>query len=113
MRRDPAPAERKVWTGLRNHQLRGLKFRVQMPLGPFIADFYCPSAGLVVEVDDVSHIESRTDERRDAWMGEQGIRVLRFSNREVLSNVEGVLTAIQQCACPTPAPSPPPSREAE
>ena len=57
MRRDPTPAERKLWHKLRNHRLAGLKFRRQQPLGPFIADFCCPSAKLVVEVDGVSHIE--------------------------------------------------------
>jgi very-short-patch-repair endonuclease len=66
---------------------------------------------LVVEVDGVSHIDSPTDERRDAWMTNQGIRVLRFSNHEVLSNLEGVLTAIQQCACGTPPPIPLPQGE--
>jgi very-short-patch-repair endonuclease len=90
-----------------------LKFRRQMPLGPFIADFYCSSARLVVEVDGVSHIESRTDERRDAWMVNQGIRVLRFSNHDVLSNVEGVLIAIRQCTRGAPPPNPLPQGEGE
>ena len=111
MRRDPTPAEWKLWRALRNWQRGGLKFRRQMPLGPSIADFYCASARLVVEVDGVSHIDSPTDERRDAWMTNQGIRVLRFSNHEVLSNLEGVLTAIQQCACGTPPPIPLPQGE--
>jgi very-short-patch-repair endonuclease len=84
-----------------------------MPLGPFIADFYCSSARLVVEVDGVSHIDSQTDERRDAWMTRRGIRLLHFSNREVLSNIEGVLTAIQQFARSTPPPNPLPQGEGE
>ncbi len=105
MRRDATPAERKLWQGLRNHRLGGLKFRRQMPLGPFITDFYCSSAKLVVEVDGVSHIDSPTDGRRDAWMNARGIRVLRFSNEEVLRNLEGVVMAIQQHACGTPPPN--------
>jgi very-short-patch-repair endonuclease len=105
MRQSPTPAERKLWLGLRNHRLGGLKFRRQMPLGPFIADFYCPSAQVVVEVDGVSHIDSQTDERRDAWMSERGTRALRFSDKDVLTNFEGVLSAIQQCACGTPPPN--------
>ena len=68
MRRDPTPAEGKLWHKLRNHRLGGLKFRRQMPVGPFIADFYCSSAKLVVELDGVSHMDSPTDERRDAWI---------------------------------------------
>jgi very-short-patch-repair endonuclease len=113
MRRDPTPAERKLWRGLRNRQRGGLKFRRQMPLGPFIADFYYPSARLVVEVDGVSHIDCQTDERRDSWMANQGIRVLRLSNHEVLSNIEGVLITIQQYARSTPPPTPLPQGEGE
>jgi very-short-patch-repair endonuclease len=113
MRRDPTPAEGKLWHKLRNHRLGGLKFRRQMPVGPFIADFYCSSAKLVVELDGVSHMDSPTDERRDAWMAAREIRVLRFSNRDVLSNLEGVLIAIQQSACGTPPPAPLPQGEGE
>ena len=113
MRRDSSPAEQKLWHKLRNHRLGGLKFRRQMPLGPFIADFYCPAAKLAIEVDGMSHIDSQPDERRDAWMAARGIRVLRFSNHDVLSNLEGVLTAIQQCACGTPPPIPLPQGEGE
>jgi very-short-patch-repair endonuclease len=102
MRRNPTPAEWKLWRTLRNWQRSGLKFRRQMPLGPFIADFYCSSARLVIEVDGVSHIDSPTDERRDAWMTNQGIRVLRFSNQDVLTNLEGALIAIEQSARGTP-----------
>jgi len=113
MRRDATPAEQKLWWSLRNHRVSDLKFRRQMPLGPFIVDFYCPSARLIVEVDGVSHIDSQTDERRGAWMTNRGIRVFRFSNHEVLSNLEGVLTAIQQCACGPPPPNPLPQGEGE
>jgi very-short-patch-repair endonuclease len=82
-----------------------MKFRRQMPLGPFIADFYCSAARLVVEVDGISHIDSGSDERRDAWMKSRGIDVFRASNHDVLSNLEGVLVAIEQNACPTPPPN--------
>ncbi len=77
-----------------------------MPLGPFIADFYCSASRLVVELDGISHIDSQRDAARDAWMEEQGIRVVRFSNHEVLSNVEGVCLAIEQVASSTPPPGP-------
>jgi very-short-patch-repair endonuclease len=110
MRRRATPAERRLWQALRRHQLGRLKFRRQMPLGPFIADFYCPAARLVVEVDGISHIDSPNDAIRDVWMNEQGIRVFRVSNFDVRSNLEGVLTAIQQAAQPTPSPRPPPAR---
>jgi very-short-patch-repair endonuclease len=110
LRRDATPAERRLWQALRKHQRGGRKFRRQVPLGPFIADFYCPAARLVVEVDGVSHIDSPTDARRDAWMRKQGIRVFRIANFEVLSNLEGVLLAIDEAAGLTPPPQPPPAR---
>jgi len=84
-----------------------------MPLGPFIADFYCPTARLVVEVDGVSHIDSPTDASRDVWIRDQGIRVFRVTNLDVLSNLHGVLIAIRQAAQPTPPPNPLPQGEGE
>jgi BirA family biotin operon repressor/biotin-[acetyl-CoA-carboxylase] ligase len=113
MRHDPTRAERMLWQKLRNHQLAGLKFRRQMPLGPYIVDFYCASANLVVELDGISHIDSITDEARDAWLQERGIQVLRFTNYEIFSNLEGVLIAIQQAAHSTPPPNPLPQGEGE
>jgi very-short-patch-repair endonuclease len=113
MRRTATPAERKLWQALRKHQLGSLKFRRQMPLGPFIADLYCPAARLVVEVDCISHIDSPTDANRDTWMKRQGIRVFRVSNFDVLSNLDGVLLAIKEAAVLTPPPSPLPQGEGE
>ena len=113
MRHAPTPAEHKLWQALRKQQIGGLKFRRQVPLGPFIADFYCPSARLVVEVDGISHIDSRTDERHDAWIRNQGIDLFRISNQDVLSNLERVVIAIQQRAAPTPPPNPLPQVEGE
>ena len=96
MRRDATPAEKRIWLGLRRQQ----------PIGPFIADFYCAEAKLVVELDGISHIDSKTDDRRDAWMQERGMRGLRFSNYEALSNREGVLMAIKMACGSTPHPLP-------
>jgi very-short-patch-repair endonuclease len=113
LRRTATPAERRLWQTLRKHQLGGLKFRRQMPLGPFIADFYCAPARLVVEIDGISHIDSPTDAARDAWMNEQGIRVFRVSNFDGLSNLEGVLLAIGAAVVATPPPNPLPQGEGE
>jgi very-short-patch-repair endonuclease len=114
LRRTATPAERKLWLAIRNHQLSGLKFRRQMPLGPYIADFYCAPLRLVVEVDGISHIDSRTDAKRDTWMKEQGVRVLRVTNLDVLGNLEGVVRAIQAAAVGlTPPPVPLPQGEGE
>jgi very-short-patch-repair endonuclease len=91
----------------------GLKFRRQVPLGRYIADFYCPSARLVIELDGVSHIDAPNDAVRDAWMNRQGIRVLRVPNREVLANLDFVLAAIEQAARRPPPPNPLPQGEGE
>ena len=113
MRRDATSAERRLWHGLRNHRVSGLKFRRQVPLGPYIADFYCPSAKLVIEVDGVSHIDAPADAVRDDWMAKCGLRVMRFSNREVLGNLQGVLIAIAEIAAAPPPPNPLPQGEGE
>jgi BirA family biotin operon repressor/biotin-[acetyl-CoA-carboxylase] ligase len=105
MRQDPTSAEKLLWQKLRHHQIGGLKFRRQMPLGPCIVDFCCPSARLVIELDGVSHFGFVIDAARDAWMQAQGIRILRFSNYEVFRNLEGVLLAIGEAAGTTPPPN--------
>jgi very-short-patch-repair endonuclease len=113
MRRAPTPAERKLWQGLRKHQVGGLKFRRQVPLGPYIADFYCPSARLVIEVDGVSHIDAPGDAVRDSWMTNSNIRVVRISNRDVFRNLDGILIAIGELARTPPPPNPLPRGEGE
>jgi BirA family biotin operon repressor/biotin-[acetyl-CoA-carboxylase] ligase len=112
MRRTATPAERKLWQVRRGHRLGGLKFRRQIPLGPYIADFYCASARLVIEVDGVSHFDAPGDAGRDAWMAKHGIRIHRVSNRDVLSNVAGIPIEIGQLAAPPP-PTPLPQGEGE
>jgi very-short-patch-repair endonuclease len=89
MRHASTPAERRLWQGLRKHRIGGLNLRRQVPLGRYIADFYCPSARLVVEVDGVSHIDAPGDAVRDSWMAKRNIRVARMSNHDVLRNLEG------------------------
>ena len=113
MRRYATPAERRLWQALRKHQIGGLKFRRQVPLGPYIADFYCPSAHLVVELDGASHTDTPNDEIRDAWMNGEGIRVLRIPNRDVLRNLEFVVIAIEQAVQAPPPPGPLPQGEGE
>ncbi len=76
-----------------------MRFRRQHPLGPYVLDFYCPEAKLAIEVDGAVHDlpdQARHDERRDHWLGQQGIRVLRFSAAEILNDreLEGTLALI-------------------
>jgi very-short-patch-repair endonuclease len=97
MRRDPSPAERKLWYEL----LRDLpvKFTRQKPLGRYIADFYCASRMLVIELDGDSHFNERAeryDQSRTAALASQGIRVVRVTNADVMQNFEGVCARIMQ-----------------
>jgi len=87
-------AERRLWHAVRAHRLDGVGFRRQVPIGPYIADFYCARAKLVVEVDGGQHATSTRDIVRDMWFEERGIRTRRFWNGEVLTNLDGVLAAI-------------------
>ena len=96
LRREPTPPEYRLWQALR---LRpgGLKFRRQHPFDRCTADFYCPAARLVVEVDGDSHgmgDNPERDVRRDAWLRSQGVEVIRFDARDVMTDVEAVVRAI-------------------
>jgi len=94
---------------LRRKQLGTHRFRRQVPLGPYIADFVCLDARLIVEVDGGQHAERTTqDGQRTAWLESQNFRVLRFWNNDVLGNIEGVLETILEALKETPLPNPPP-----
>ena len=87
-------AERKLWYALRDRRFAQFKFRRQVPVGPFVADFVCFEARLVIEVDGGQHAESLPDKTRDRWFAANKFRVMRFWNNEVLSNLEGVMTVL-------------------
>jgi very-short-patch-repair endonuclease len=88
-------AERAIWRYLRMRQLEGHKFRRQVPIGPYITDFVCLKAMLVIEVDGGQHAATVAyDSRRDDFMRGQGYRILRFWNNEVLANIDGVWDVI-------------------
>jgi very-short-patch-repair endonuclease len=102
LRREATEAERLLWSRLRASQL-GAKFRRQMWLGGFIADFASIEAQLVVEVDGSQHAEQdEYDTERTREMERLGYRVLRFWNNEVLGNLDGVIELIQ-LALPSPS----------
>ena len=95
MRREPAPAERKLWWGLRDRRLSGFKFRRQQVVGPFVADFYCARCRLIIELDGDTHAARAADDaRRTAWLARNGHEVVRFVNDDVHHNLTGVLGAI-------------------
>jgi very-short-patch-repair endonuclease len=95
MRREMTPAEKKLWFGF----LRGapVKFRRQRPAGWYILDFYCPEKKLVIEVDGVQHYTKEGleyDAIRTAYLESCGLKVVRFANRDVMTNLAGVAKKI-------------------
>jgi very-short-patch-repair endonuclease len=96
LRTRQTPMERRLWEQLRARRLDGLGFRRQQPIGPYIVDFYCSAAKLVVEVDGGIHEEQvEYDGERDSYLAAHGLRVLRFTNEAVLRDLESVLAAIR------------------
>ena len=107
MRNAPTEAERKLWYALRSRRLLGAKFSRQIAVGPFIADFACREARLIVELDGGGH-DIAYDAARDAKLGALGYRVLRFTNANFSENPSGVLEAIALALgaeCPPPGPA--------
>ena len=118
LRRDMTKAEQRLWQMLRSQQTEGHRFRRQVPIGGFIADFVCHAARLIVEIDGGQHDSSAEEEAsRTRFLEGEGYRVLRFWNNEVLDNPEGVRSAITENlqrddprAHSTGHPHPPPER---
>jgi very-short-patch-repair endonuclease len=94
MRANPTEAEKALWQILRAKRLAGFKFKRQVVLEWYIADFVNFERRLIVEADGSQHAESDYDKRRDAYLAGQDFRVLRFWNNDILSNVSGVFDAI-------------------
>ena len=95
LRKEMTPPERLVWRNLQ--RIKGWHFRRQAPIGPYIADFVCFACKLVIELDGETHVGARAaakDKFRDAWLKSQGFHVLRFSNRDVVGDIESVMETI-------------------
>ena len=98
LRGDMTDTEKMLWKHLRRKNLDGYRFRRQHPLDRYVLDFYCPALKLAVELDGSQHNtkEGRTsDNERTAWLQGQGIRVLRFQNTDVVTNIDSVIKEIQ------------------
>ena len=96
MRHAPTDAERRLWYALRDRRFADHKFRRQHSIPPYIADFACVAARLVIELDGSQHGEAVAyDERRTAHLAERGWRVLRFPNRDVFLNLDGLLRTVE------------------
>jgi very-short-patch-repair endonuclease len=107
LRNHSTSAEATLWKSLQKRQLEGRKFRRQHSVGYYILDFYCPAEKLAVELDGAGHFTEAGqayDARRTAYLNDLGIRVVRFENREVFEDLEGVLSKIKDNLT-NPAPS--------
>ena len=108
LRRKMTLPEVVLWQELRRGKLKGLQFRRQHPIGPYILDFYCSAARLAIEIDGSSHasdVQAKHDQRRDRWLRDKGITVVRVGAADVLrdENLESLLTYIAQVAAPSTA----------
>jgi len=94
LRKASTPAERRLWSRIRNDQL-GVTFRRQHAVGIYIPDFCSPKANLIIELDGSQHLEQKEyDEERTKYLESQGYKVIRFWNTDVLKDIEGVILAI-------------------
>jgi very-short-patch-repair endonuclease len=99
--------ERRLWRHLRNRQIEGFKFRSQQPLGRYVVDFVNLEKKLVIELDGGHHGLDPVDNIRDEWLRAEGYQVLRFWDKQVFSDIEGVLETIRNALlAPHPAPLP-------
>ena len=96
LRREPTEVELRFWRLLRDRRFGGVKFRRQVPIGPYIADFACQSRRLIVELDGSQHAGNARDQRRDRYLASEGWTVLRFWNAQVMENPNSVLWRIGQ-----------------
>jgi very-short-patch-repair endonuclease len=111
LRRTATQPEQLLWSILCRRQLGGFKFRRQHPIEPYIVDYYCASAKLIIELDGESH-EGRQvyDHDRECHLRQLGLKILRVANDDVLNNLEGVAKAIlRQATMVSDEPSPNPS----
>ncbi len=106
LRRAMTDAEQRLWSRLRGGRLAGAKFRRQQPIGPFVADFVCQEARLIIEADGGQHAESEADLRRTVFLASKGYRMLRFWNGDILTDTDGVLRVIVEALALSPTPLP-------
>lgn len=98
LRKDLTPGEKALWKNIRKKKFHGLKFRRQVPIGPYVVDFLCVGKKLIIEIDGDSHYEPGAQERdakREAYLRAQGFDVLRVGNRQTVQEVEAVLTKMR------------------
>lgn len=93
LRHNPTPAEKLFWSKVAGRQFENLKFRKQHGIGHYIVDFYCPAKKLIVEIDGDTHAQGSQqalDWKRTKYLAGLGYKVIRYQNREVMNNIDGV-----------------------
>ena len=99
LRKNSTPQEQKMWQLLRNHRYKGLEFRRQQPIGPYIVDFVCREKWLIIELDGGQHNEDENivyDDERTKYLESKGFKVIRFWNNDVDNNIEAVFDKIDE-----------------
>jgi very-short-patch-repair endonuclease len=97
LRSNTTPHERKLWRALKELPISGTHFRRQAPIGPYVVDFFCPAAHLIIELDGGHHNDDETAKRdgeRQLWLEREGYRVIRFWNSEIAGELNAVLERI-------------------
>jgi len=95
LRREMTWPEKLFWSRIKAKQFFGLKFRKQHPIGPYIVDFYCASRSLVIEIDGMSHTDAEADAWRQRWLESNGMKMLRYSNDDVIVDIDGVIEDLE------------------
>jgi len=112
LRKESTDAERLLWKYLRAHRMAGFKFKRQFVIEPYIVDFVCVEARLIIEADGGQHIEQcAEDQARTGYLESSGYRVMRFWNHEILTDTESVLEYIYKALIKSPLPNPLPEGE--
>ena len=99
LRKNMTDAERLLWSKIKGRQIKEVRFYRQKPIGNYVADFYCPRAKLIIEIDGSQHYEEKgikKDKIRDEYFESLRLKVLRFTNLDVLKNLNGVLEKIYE-----------------
>ncbi|MDR1684056.1 MAG: endonuclease domain-containing protein [Elusimicrobiota bacterium] len=105
-RKTPTDAEQKIWQFIRNRQIK-YKFRRQQQTGRYIADFVCYEKALIIECDGSQHALENADKERTEFLLSKGCKILRFWNNDILNNIQGVWSVIEEALnSPSPRPSP-------
>jgi very-short-patch-repair endonuclease len=109
LRQQATDAERMLWKYLRAHRMAGYKFRRQVVIEPYIVDFACLEAGLIIEVDGGQHLQRVEDDlKRSIFLESLGYKVMRFWNHEILCDIHAVLEQVHNYLIEAPSPQPSP-----